>query len=833
MHREPSIDLRHRGESIRSAGYFQRSGAAATHENKTHDQEPAHAVPGDGSEVTVGAEQPHAIGRYRILERIGAGGMGVVYRAEHEQLHHSVALKVIRPDLLSERAVHRFEFEAEILARLQHPGIAQIHEAGMFDAGDGPQPYFAMEFIDGEPITRFAQARALSVNHRLRLIAEVCGAVQHAHQRGVIHRDLKPKNILVDASGRPCVLDFGVAHATDLDLTLTRGGSASHADGFQRLAGTLPYMSPEQLADDAPEPDTRTDVYSLGVIAYELLTTRLPIAIDSASLFRAAEAIRTVDPPAAGSINPALRGDIDIILRTALEKDPAQRYQSPADLAADIQRFLSHEPIKARPPSRAYRMRKFARRNRTLVAGVAATFLVLAAGIAATSWQAAAARRAGATAEGRLEILRDHAAAVIEQLQAAIAELPESTPARARLAEASAAFLERVEADVTDDVDSLVRFALMRRTVGKLQADLRTASVGAPARGLAHQRRALELLQRAAMLEPVNERVLLELGMQYSCVSDSYRYAGDAVLAAEHMLLAAEVFAPLCEAGNAHACSSGLDRLRQRCTMLAEAGGNDPDPQRMTALMHKFRSSSGTFAGAWSPLERARIRYEAAYLLFELGRWREALDEADEALVLVDRDPHVRGDEGTYISEIAFVEKLRCRALEQLGDLPAALAAATRARAIYDRMLELRPAHEAAEYFLIECLGHESRLMLAIDDRAQAFEASRRAAAIGDRMHHRDTTNRRNRYIAADAWMGHLESCLALLEQVTDDDADVSLRAAALAGAGEALMRIDHINDLPRAADDPGAFTRPLAEQHAKALADFRGRLAKLEAATP
>src|SRR6516225_6581574 len=315
---------------------------------------------------------PHHIGRYRILRLLGEGGMGAVYEAEQDSPQRAVALKVIRPGLLAPAFLKRFKQEVEILGRLHHPGIAQIYEAGVAEDG---QPFFAMEYIRGLTLGEYARLRALTVQARVELMARVCDAVQHAHDQGVIHRDLKPANILVDESGQPKVLDFGVARATDADLLtgagLTRTG---------QLLGTPNYMSPEQVTGDPATIDRRADVYALGVILYELAAHRLPHRLEDRPLAEAARLILEQDPPRLGSVDPDLRGDVETIVARALEKDPARRYASAADLAADLRRWLAHEPILARPPSALYQLRKFARRHRALVAAVLGIGLALAAG---------------------------------------------------------------------------------------------------------------------------------------------------------------------------------------------------------------------------------------------------------------------------------------------------------------------------------------------------------------------------------------------------------------------------------------------------------------------
>src|SRR5262245_9373707 len=315
---------------------------------------------------------PPTIARYRVVRVLGEGGMGTVYEAEQDNPRRTVALKVLRPVLASAPLLKRFAQEAHILGRLHHPGIAQVYDASVAEGG---QPYFAMDLIAGVPLDRYAREHALDSRGRLELLARVCDAVQHAHEKGVIQRDLKPGNILVEDSGQPKVLDFGVARATDADLAMT---SAQTEAG--QLLGTLAYMSPEQVAADPAAIDQRSDVYALGVILYELLAHRLPYSLDHLPLPEVARVIREQEPSRLGSIDTRLRGDVETIVAKALEKDKTRRYASASDLGSDIRRYLNNEPIHARPASALYHLRKFARRHKALVGGVLGVIVALAAG---------------------------------------------------------------------------------------------------------------------------------------------------------------------------------------------------------------------------------------------------------------------------------------------------------------------------------------------------------------------------------------------------------------------------------------------------------------------
>ena len=356
--------------------------------------------------ATVAAKVPSTIGSYRIIRLLGEGGMGAVYEAEQDQPRRRVALKVIKSAWADRELLRRFELESQTLGRLHHPGIAQIYEAGAAETSFGSQPFFAMEIIHGKPLIEYAEAKHLNTRQRLALMIQICEAVEHAHQRGIIHRDLKPGNILMEENGQPKILDFGLARVTDGDMQATR------QTDMGQLLGTLAYMSPEQVTADPLALDTRSDVYALGVILYELLAGRLPYEL-SRHVYEVVRTIQQVDPKPLSSINRAYRGDIETIAARALEKDKTRRYGSAAELAADIRRYLEDRPIAAKPASTSYQLRKFARRNKVLVTGTFAVFLTLIVGVVVSTWQAVRARRA----EVRAQAETATAQAVVDFLQ--------------------------------------------------------------------------------------------------------------------------------------------------------------------------------------------------------------------------------------------------------------------------------------------------------------------------------------------------------------------------------------------------------------------------------
>lgn len=340
-----------------------------------------------GNEADAPLEPGATFGNYTILSVLGSGGMGIVYLAEQRRPRRTVALKVIRPGYADPATLRRFEFESQMLARLQHVGIAQVFEAGAADAGRGTQPYFAMEHVDGALLTDHVEKHYPRPNfspssspkpsrerarHVLEILTKVCDAVEHAHQRGVIHRDIKPANILIDSSGQPKVLDFGVARATDSDHRHTMMQT-----GMGQLIGTLPYMSPEQVAGDPAQVDTRSDVYAIGVTAYQLLSGRMPHELGRCSIAEAARIIRDEDPESLGTLDHSLSGDIETIVFRAMEKERTRRYQSAGELGAEIRRYLRGEPIDAKRDSLVYVLKKQIRRHTHAAIGAGAVLLVL------------------------------------------------------------------------------------------------------------------------------------------------------------------------------------------------------------------------------------------------------------------------------------------------------------------------------------------------------------------------------------------------------------------------------------------------------------------------
>ncbi|TVQ33862.1 MAG: serine/threonine protein kinase [Phycisphaeraceae bacterium] len=440
---------------------------------------------------------PSLIGRrlkhYHVTRRIGVGGMGVVYEAEQSSPKRRVALKVLRQGRLSRSASRRIAIEAEALGRLNHPGIAQIIEAGAADLGEGPQPFFAMELVEGDTLLDYVKKHNPSRRDRLKLFVRICEAVHHAHMKGVIHRDLKPGNILVverrgtgddgESEPQPKVLDFGVARATDSDIQHT----TVHGDSGA-IIGTVAYMSPEQIKGEFRQVDARSDVYALGVLLFELLAERLPFDVRSKPIPEAMRMISEDDPTTLASLDHTIPRDLDIITHKAMSRDPARRYDSASALADDVRRFLDHQPINARAPSALYRFGKLIRRHRVLAASIAIIAALLFGAVLAINRERVRAIHAHLEAEtqydeairlsnyflsdvvtrlervpGALEIRRDLLNEILRQSSAQLKQRPDDVTLlgnHARALEAAVSLLtydEEQNREAYQAIDSAVR----------------------------------------------------------------------------------------------------------------------------------------------------------------------------------------------------------------------------------------------------------------------------------------------------------------------------------------------------------------------------------------
>ncbi|MGE3309412.1 MAG: protein kinase, partial [Limisphaerales bacterium] len=469
-----------------------------------------------------GGEGPgDTLGVYRLIEVLGEGGMGHVWLAEQSTpLRRKVALKVIKPGLDSTQVLARFDAERQALALMDHPNIARVLDAGSTRNG---RPYFVMEWVQGEPLTRFCDTRRLPIADRLRLVMAVCAAIQHAHQKGVIHRDIKPGNVLVtslDGRSVPKVIDFGVAKAINQRLAertlFTQLGA---------IVGTPEYMSPEQAELNDTDVDTRSDIYSLGVLLYEVLTGVVPLGPGASRRLPFDELlrqVREVDPPRPSAavtqsgLDPAevaarrglesrtlaaaLRGDLDWIVMRALEKDRSRRYPTANGLLLDLERYLAHEPVSARPPSGLYQLNKLVRRHRLAFAAAATTCLTLMIGLAVSAWSLHLERQARRRADRA------------ESEQSSLRAAAEKAATRSReVADFLTRMLQGVGPAVAVGRDTALLREILDETSRSLREDLKaqpeveadlSTTLSRVLTDLAEYPKAVEMARRAVALRP-------------------------------------------------------------------------------------------------------------------------------------------------------------------------------------------------------------------------------------------------------------------------------------------------------------------------------------------
>jgi non-specific serine/threonine protein kinase/serine/threonine-protein kinase len=433
------------------------------------------------------------LGAYRIDRVIGQGGMGIVYRGcrDDGQYQQEVAIKLVATSAFSDVSRQRFQQERQILASLEHPYIGRLLDAGTSEDG---LPYFAMELVDGSPIDAYCDDRKLGVNDRLRLVGRVCEAVQHAHQHLVVHRDLKPTNVLVTSEGVPKLLDFGIAKLL---------GDGPH-DRVTMPLMTPEYASPEQIRGEAVS--TATDVYALGVLLYRILTGRGPYELRPDRAHDLARAICDDDPrpPSAVSTHAFrhhLAGDLDAIVLKALCKEPTRRYASVEQLSEDLRRHRSGLPVMARRDTLVYRAGKFVRRHRAACIGAALVVLTLVAGVIATGWQAGVARAQRARAERRFNDVRKLANSILFDIHDAIRDLPGSTGARELVLKRAVEYLDSLVRESAGDATLRLELATAYARVAGIQGGYTDANIGDTAAALASYQKSLAIVDDARTSE--------------------------------------------------------------------------------------------------------------------------------------------------------------------------------------------------------------------------------------------------------------------------------------------------------------------------------------------
>jgi len=405
-------------------------------------------------------------GNYKILREIGSGGMGTVFLASRDDGEFSmqVALKIVRQSVADREIISRFKRERQILANLNHPNIAVLHDGGVSDKGE---PFLAMEYVDGDTLTDFAEKNALSIKEKLRLFLKVCSAVSYAHRNLVVHRDIKPSNILVTNDGEPKLLDFGLAKAFESDASKTQTALR---------AFTPAYASPEQI--QGHNITTASDIYSLGVVFYELLTGAKPFNFENKSYEEILKTAAQSAPPLpsanpqAPTPDPQLKGDLDNIALTALRKEPERRFKTVEDFAEDIRRHLAGRPISARPNTKRYLAGKFIQRNKIAVAAVALILVSLITGLAISLWQAERVRLERDRAEKRFQDVRQLSNSLLFEISPKIERLPGSVEARELLVQKALEYLDSLAAESQTDLVLKAELASAYEKVGDLQGNI-------------------------------------------------------------------------------------------------------------------------------------------------------------------------------------------------------------------------------------------------------------------------------------------------------------------------------------------------------------------------
>jgi eukaryotic-like serine/threonine-protein kinase len=665
------------------------------------------------------------IGPYKLLEQIGEGGMGIVYMAEQAQpVRRKVALKIIKPGMDTRQVIARFEAERQALAMMDHPNIAKVLDAGATESG---RPYFVMELVRGVPLTEYCDQHRLPINKRLDLFMQVCQAVQHAHQKGIIHRDIKPTNVLVtalDGVPLPRVIDFGIAKATGQSLT-----DKTLFTGFAQLIGTPLYMSPEQAELSAVDVDTRSDIYSLGVLLYELLTGTTPFDQDTfrtAALDEVRRIIREEEPPKpstrlsglgatlttvsdsrqtdARTLSRSLRGELDWIVMKALEKDRGRRYDTASDLARDVERYLAGDVVEAGPPSGWYRVRKYVRRNRLVLTTTVIVGLALIVGTTVSFWQAIVARRARADATLQRDRARDAETEAVSQRNRArravdemytevaqkwLSQQPRLEPLQRDFLLKALAFYQDFARDRGNDPEARAVSARAELRAGDIQKKLGERDSAERA-----YRRALELQEALAAEYPKDLAFRGNVAASYNSLGQLLGDAGQLAQAESAHRRAIDLGEPLLaefprDLEYRRIVASGQDSLGQLLRATGRLAQAESAHRRAVEHGNALLSQSG--GAPWCRRELAVYCTNFGYFCRAIGRPQDAESAHRRALDLMQglvaespKDPGVRWKlAGSYTNLDSI--------LADTGRLAEADAACRKALALYESLADEFP----------------------------------------------------------------------------------------------------------------------------------------------
>ncbi len=689
------------------------------------------------------------VGPYTLQRELGRGGMGVVYLASRTdgEFAHDVALKIIKRGMDTDAVVRRFRTERQILADLTHPQIARLLDGGTTEDG---RPYLVMEYVDGQPITTYADAQRLDVAARLQLFCKVCAAVAYAHQHLVVHRDIKPSNVLVAASGEPKLLDFGLAKILDVD-----GGALDTDTGHRWL--TPEFASPEQLRGDRVT--TASDVYALGVLLYELLSGERPFGRRAA---RGTELVRAIcdddpeKPSAAAATDGAataaaaratrpdrlqrvLRGDLDRIVLKALEKDPARRYASAQSLSDDVQRYLAGQPVSASGDAVAYHVAKFLRRHTAAVTAAAAVAVTLIAATGVTVAQARVARRERAQAERRFKDVRRLANSFLFDFHDAIALLPGATTAREMVLKTAQEYLAGLAQEAGNDRELWSELSTAYLKLGDVQGRPSASRLGDTDGAVASYTQALALRRRLAAADPTNAALEHEVAIALFRIGPIYQVRGEpsraiavtreAMAITDRLLERASgpeirrsAFRAPLYLGDALLDAGDYDASRamfEKALRVAQLARNDPpeaDFRHRIAVARERLGIVATIAG--DPAAA-------------LASFREAF--ANEEAMLASAP-----DNAEYVRMVANGHYYVGDALRALGRRPEAIGEERRALEMYESLLRADPRNASPKKDVGGCAEKLAEILVAAGAHRDARKFLEQAAAIRRELADRD-----------------------------------------------------------------------------------------------
>ncbi|HXW08654.1 MAG TPA: serine/threonine-protein kinase [Vicinamibacterales bacterium] len=748
----------------------------ATEDDVTRSAQ-ASTVADAGTEDETGMYPGASLGPYRLVREIGRGGMGTVYLAvrEDDEFRKRVAIKVLKPGMDSEAIVRRFRHERQILAGLDHPYIANLLDGGTTPEG---LPYFAMEYIDGQPIDRWCEARQLDTTARIELFRRVCAAVQYAHQNLIVHRDIKPGNVLVTGDGTPKLLDFGIAKL--LNPELGESGSALTMAGPQMM--TPEYASPEQVRGEPVS--TSSDVYSLGVLLYELLTGTRPYRITSRAPSEIARVVcgsepprpstavtgtgltqRGDDAPRASAPGPPsvattperlrrrLAGDLDNIILKALSKDPGRRYASVDLFSEDLRRHLTGLPVTARRDTPGYRVSKFVERNRAAVVAAGLVLLALIAGIVGTSWQARVARRERQRAEQRFDDVRALANAALFELHDAIRDLPGSTPARQLLVSRGLAYLDKLEADAGDRPDLRRELAAAYLKVGDVQGRPLNPNLGDTAGALESYRKAAAIYESLGAAEAGDDGLRRELSTALARLSEALASTGDTAAALAAARRALEIQQQVASASSGDTAvpadvrrelAAGYSRVGDLLSATGDTQGALEHRRRALGLMETLTASDPDDV---SNLRQLGVAYQKLGNSLgnpnypNVGDFPGALLQLERAADVYRRAVAVHPSNAMFRRNAAVVDSNLADVLLALKRPDEALAKQRQALAAFESLAAADPTNVAAGNDVAISLSKIAEMLDGRGRPAQAVAVYERALGIHQRMFAADPRN--------------------------------------------------------------------------------------------